>query len=46
VLLDIHAHPWGPNPGESSSLIADAGAGELAGPATAVSLVAEAVRPG
>jgi UDP-N-acetylmuramate--alanine ligase len=46
VLLDIHAPAWEPNPGASSSLIADAGTGRLASPAAAVSLVTEAARPG
>jgi UDP-N-acetylmuramate--alanine ligase len=46
VLLDIHAPTWEPNPGASSSLITDAGNGQLASPPAAVSLVTEAARPG
>jgi UDP-N-acetylmuramate--alanine ligase len=46
VLLDIHAPAWEPNTGVSSQLIADAGTGQVASAGDAVSLAAEAARPG
>ena len=46
ALLDICAPAWEPNPGASSQLIADAGAGQVTSPAGAVCLVVQAARPG
>ena len=46
VLLDIHAGAWEPDPGVTSQLIANAGAGQVASPGDAVSLVTEAACPG
>jgi UDP-N-acetylmuramate--alanine ligase len=46
LLLDIHASAGTPIPGVSSQLIADAGAGQVAGPGDAAALIAGAARPG
>lgn len=46
VLLDIHAPAWEPNTGVTSQFIADAGAGQVASPGDAVTMVTEAARHG